>query len=735
MELYMKNKERRRMILESVEMVYSFVLLLKRMGVTRTKKYVELSAAKKIQADCDMKATNIILQEQFQFNTKFLNILPSEWSKFATDVKLVKDLHTTNFDQLHAYLEQHELHANEVRLLRERDDPIACLNKAIAFLTAIEDPDTYDSDCDDISNAKAVLMANISNYGFDVILEVPHSETYLNDMENQESIKMFVKEKDPEAIKRKISNKPIDYVKLNELYEDFGKRFVPQQELPADEALWYHMLNPSTKSSDALPVKIEASKELPKVSLVNESLKRLKLLLTKVVKIKTTPNAQTEGQWGFEHTKAVFNNEIIPFLKNLKDIFNVFDLDLLNEIMEVQSVFDQMDSAVQQSSVDKQCMFKLELEPLALRLLQNREIHIEYLKYTQEQADILWGIVEESKAKQPLDKELDLPVAVRHKNKVKKVRIAEPLTSSSNIKQIVSGTVRFRNDHIARIMECGGYQLRNVTISRVYYVERLGHNLFSVGQFCDVDLEVAFQKNTCFIHNLKGKSKKSSHQPKAEDTNQKKLYLLHMDLRGPMPVVSINGKRYILVIVDDYSRFTWVRFLRSKDEAPEAISKCIKNLQVCLNATIRNVQIDNGTEFVNKTLREFYENVGISHQTSVARTPQQNGVVKRRNRTLIEAARTIDDWDYLFQPMFNEYFNPPTIVVSPVSIAVAPRAVNLADSPVSRSIDQDAPSASIPSTQEQEHSPNISQGFEESPKTPHFHSDLLLESLREDSTS
>ncbi|GJR30614.1 retrovirus-related pol polyprotein from transposon TNT 1-94 [Tanacetum coccineum] len=124
------------------------------------------------------------------------------------------------------------------------------------------------------------------------------------------------------------------------------------------------------------------------------------------------------------------------------------------------------------------------------------------------------------------------------------------------------------------------------------------------------------------------KSKKSSHQPKTEDTNQEKLYLLHMDLCVPMRVASINGKRYILVIVDDYSRFTWVRFLRTKDEALEAIIKCIKNIQVRLNATVRNVRTDNGTKFVNQTLRKFYENVIISHQTSVARTPQQNDITK-----------------------------------------------------------------------------------------------------------
>nr|GFC73707.1 retrovirus-related Pol polyprotein from transposon TNT 1-94 [Tanacetum cinerariifolium] len=109
-----------------------------------------------------------------------------------------------------------------------------------------------------------------------------------------------------------------------------------------------------------------------------------------------------------------------------------------------------------------------------------------------------------------------------------------------------------------------------------------------------------------------GKSTKKTHKPKSEDTNQEKLYLLHMDLCGPMRVESINGKKYILIIVDDYSRFTWVKFLRSKDETPMFIIKFLKMIQV-----------------------------GISHETFVARSPQQNGVVERRNRTLIEAARTM----------------------------------------------------------------------------------------------
>nr|GFA81850.1 hypothetical protein [Tanacetum cinerariifolium] len=276
-------------------------------------------------------------------------------------------------------------------------------------------------------------------------------------------------------------------------------------------------------------------------------------------------------------------------------------------------------------------------------------------------------------------------------------------SSSSNVP---SSLLTCRKDHVAKIMGYGEYQIGNVTISRVYYVEGLGHNLFSVGQFCDSDLEVAFRQHTCFIRNLEGvdlltacamgKSTKKTHKPKSEDTNQEKLYLLHMDLCGPMRVGSVNGKKYILVIVDDYSRFTWVKFLRSKDETPMFIIKFLKMIQVWLNVfvrpmrvksvngkkyvlvivddysrftwvkfmpskdetpmfiirflkmiqvrlnvPVRRIRTDNGTEFVNQTLRDYYEEVGISHETLVALSPQQNGFVERRNRTLIEAARTM----------------------------------------------------------------------------------------------
>nr|GFA17863.1 integrase, catalytic region, zinc finger, CCHC-type, peptidase aspartic, catalytic [Tanacetum cinerariifolium] len=254
------------------------------------------------------------------------------------------------------------------------------------------------------------------------------------------------------------------------------------------------------------------------------------------------------------------------------------------------------------------------------------------------------------------------------------------------------GTVKFGNNHVAKIMGYGDYKIGNVTISRVYFIEGLGHNLFSVGKFCDSDLEVALRQHTCFIRNLDGvdlltgsrgnnlytlslqdmmasspicilskasktkswlwhrrlshlnfgainhlarqglvrglpklkfeknhlysacamgKSMKKSYKPKSKDTNQEKLYVLHMDLCGPM------------------------------HEAPDFIIKFLKMIQVRLKVSVCCIQTDNRTKFVNQTLRDYYEEVGISHETSVARSPQQNCVVERRNRTLIEAAHTM----------------------------------------------------------------------------------------------
>nr|GFA34740.1 retrovirus-related Pol polyprotein from transposon TNT 1-94 [Tanacetum cinerariifolium] len=138
-----------------------------------------------------------------------------------------------------------------------------------------------------------------------------------------------------------------------------------------------------------------------------------------------------------------------------------------------------------------------------------------------------------------------------------------------------------------------------------------------------------------------GKAKRKSFHTKLTPSSKRRLHLLHMDLCGPIRVASINGKRYVLVIVDDYSRYTWTHFLRSKDETPEVLIDFLRLVQRGLQAQVRVVRTDKGTEFMNLTLHAYFDAEGIQHQTFVAQTPEQNGVVERRNGTLVKAARTM----------------------------------------------------------------------------------------------
>ena len=139
----------------------------------------------------------------------------------------------------------------------------------------------------------------------------------------------------------------------------------------------------------------------------------------------------------------------------------------------------------------------------------------------------------------------------------------------------------------------------------------------------------------------KGKSKKSSHKGTNTSAITEPLQWLHMDLFGPVNVMSMSKKRYALVIVDDYSKFTWVLFLHSKDETPQLVIDHVKFIELDSKCPVKAIRSDNGTKFKNAVLNDFCADKGITRQYSAPRTPQQNGVVERKNRTLIEAARTM----------------------------------------------------------------------------------------------
>ena len=139
----------------------------------------------------------------------------------------------------------------------------------------------------------------------------------------------------------------------------------------------------------------------------------------------------------------------------------------------------------------------------------------------------------------------------------------------------------------------------------------------------------------------KGKSKKASHKSTDTSVITEPLQLIHMDLFGPVKVMSMSKKRYALVIVDDYSKYTWVLFLHSKDETPQMVIDHLMLIELDSKVPVRAIRSDNGNEFKNQLLNDFCSDKGISRQYSAPRTPQQNGVVERKNRTLIEAARTM----------------------------------------------------------------------------------------------
>nr|GFA92912.1 integrase, catalytic region, zinc finger, CCHC-type, peptidase aspartic, catalytic [Tanacetum cinerariifolium] len=198
----------------------------------------------------------------------------------------------------------------------------------------------------------------------------------------------------------------------------------------------------------------------------------------------------------------------------------------------------------------------------------------------------------------------------------------------------------------------------------------LGDNLFSVGQFCDKGLEVAFRKSTCFVQNENGvdlltgdlslnlyaialnevASNSSTCLLAKASSSQSWLWYQRL---SPLNFATINNlvkNNLVQVVVDDYSWYTWGFFLHSKDEASDVIIYFIKKTQVKLQLQVQRVRTNNGTEFKNKTLAKFFDEVGISQQFSAARTPQQNGVVEKRNQTSVEAARTMmcSDVDVIF---------------------------------------------------------------------------------------
>ncbi|GKA32472.1 putative ribonuclease H-like domain-containing protein [Tanacetum coccineum] len=264
----------------------------------------------------------------------------------------------------------------------------------------------------------------------------------------------------------------------------------------------------------------------------------------------------------------------------------------------------------------------------------------------------------------------------------------------SDFKEFDGGYVTFGGGaHGGRISGKGTLKTDSLDFEDVYFVNELKFNLFSVSQMCDKKNYVLFTDTECLVlspnfklpdenqillkiprkdnmysfdmknivpkesltclvakatldesmlwHRRLGKKHRASCKSKVLNPITKPLFMLHMDLFGPTFVSSLMHKKYCLVVTDDYSRFTWVFFLTTKDETSEILKNFIKEIENLVDKKVKIIRSDNGTEFKNKVMDDFCREKGIKREYSVARTPQQNGVAERRNRTLIEAARTM----------------------------------------------------------------------------------------------
>nr|GEW39874.1 hypothetical protein [Tanacetum cinerariifolium] len=597
--------------------------------------------------------------------------------------------------------------------------------------------------------------------------------------------KMLQKHNEPIMSEKKVNTKPIDYVALNQLSKDFETRFVPHAELSAEQAFWYrYSVQLEEPNLSVSTVIVEVPKELPKVSMVNSSLKKLKFHLASfdmVVKERTTATAIMEAQSQEKDTVIMKLKERLKSLsgnvqdgKTYKKLYDsikssrvrskeqcddlitqvnlksaeVFDLNtnLQEKVLVITTLKETLsrlkgkvvaNEALPLHSIDPE-LLKIDVASLAPKLRNNRTTHIDYLRHTQEETTILREIVERvnllssvsgsqpqgntnndriqrapSKAKR--NKLEDHHRTLRPSlNKKKSVVDTKAISSLTNYKlnfnadlkfATCSGCLYYDNRDSCVLAYINVVQIflwyldfgcsKHMTGDRtqlINFVQKfLGTVKFGndhVTKIMGYDLEVAFRQHTCFIRNLDGVDLLTSSQGN-------NLYTLSLqDMMAKR-----NGKKYILVIVDDYSRFTWVKFLRSKDEAPYFIIKFLKMIQVRLKVPVHRIRTDNETEFVNQMLHKYYEECSLGPALNEM-TPAtiSLGLVQKSSSSTAYVPPSRNDWDLLFQQMFNELLNPPPCVdhqapeiIASIDDVIPPVQDDSTSSPSSTTVDLDAP--------------------------------------------
>nr|GEY36298.1 retrovirus-related Pol polyprotein from transposon TNT 1-94 [Tanacetum cinerariifolium] len=713
----------------------------------------------------DMNMDNMKL-EQFQVNTKFLNTLPPEWSKFVTDVKLVRDLHTTNIDQLHAYLGQHEYHANESyhqpqfqqQASTYQSSPYTTSYHTLQFVSqgssssnlSISYP--MNDTSSNVNHNAYIALAPQIDYALTAYHPYPATNNQLRTSFNPRqqatindgkvtiqpvqgrenhmsagSSRPFVSGSGGTSRRQRVlQEENLDFladpgtvesstnqtvVTTNLAYQandldaydldcdelnsakvalmanlsHYGSDNLAETESSAEQAFWSQYLVQTDEPNLFGITIVEVSKELPKVSM-DRNVKR------DVEEIETL-NIELDHKCDYLINKVNLESaEVSDLNASLQEkVLVITALKVQLNKLKGKMVLTE---AVSINPIDPE-LLKVDVAPLVPKLSKNRTAHTDYIRHTQEEAATLREIVESERLLSLLNTSLVYACSCSK-------HMTGDRSQLVNFVQKFLGTVKFGNDHVAKIMGYGDYQIGNVTISRgnnLYTLSiqdmmvsspicllskasktkswlwhrRLSHlNFGTINHLARQGLvrgllKLKFEKDHLCSACAMGKSTRKTHKPKSEDTNQQKIYLLHMDLCGPMRIESINGKKYILVIVDDYSRFTWRLW------QPPVLLKIVPLFV-----------------FDMERLRMSFCTVNFpTYHSSMC-------LVLSAIRQMI-----VRIWDLLFQPMFDELLNPPPSVVNLTPEAIAPITkviplgyVDSIGSPSSTNVEQDAPSAS-----------------------------------------
>nr|GEU69474.1 integrase, catalytic region, zinc finger, CCHC-type, peptidase aspartic, catalytic [Tanacetum cinerariifolium] len=612
-------------------------------------------------------------------------------------------------------------------------------------------------------------------------------------LQDESRSKMLQKQKDPMISVKKHNTKPVDYAALNQLSQDFETRFVPKTKLSDEQVFWsQNSKNSEEPNPSTRPTLVEVPNELSKVSMMNLSLKKLKFhpaSFDVVVKKRTTATAITEGTWGFEQTKACFRDEIIPFVKALKDSFNSFDQFLIDELSEVQNVFNQMEQAVEQHRFEKNKfqdkmkevlnenerllkqaiskvsqetlrnlkgkvvldeavtlhpikteLLKINVTPLALKLQNNRIAHYDYLKHTQDETATLREIVENERFLNTLNTPLDYACcpncSLLFRFRMLQHMIGDRSQLTNFVNTFLDLEVAFCQ-HTCFIRNLEGVNFLTGSRENNLYTLSLGdmmasspicllsnasktkswlwHRHLSHINFGAINHlarhgfvrglpKLKFEKEHLCSECAIGKSKKKSHKPKSEDTNQEKLYLLHMDLYGPMHVKIENLGN--LQPKADIGIF--IGYASTK-----------KAFQIYNKRTWRIVETIHVDFDELTTMASEQSSLGPAlHEMTPATI--SSGLVPKPTSSTPSVPLSRNDWDLLFQPLFDELLIPlPSVdppapeVIALIDEVVALELAESTGSPSSTTVEQNAPSPSKSQTIPKTQSPVISQDAEE----------------------